>query len=152
MKYGIIVNGRVTEPVKIPDQLPSWAADDADFLEKMFPGKTGWVVVPDDAVPGTLANGDGTYTTPVPPPPPRPEFKTLTGSELIALLASVLTFARVDQLLGKSKTIETLLLKAEKVDRLTGNTPTAIAYLKNGSNPLTDAELALIDAAWKALS
>ena len=67
MKYGIVVNGRVTEPVNIPSPLPSWAASATAFLATMFPGKTGWVVIPDDAVPGTIDNGDGTYTNPAAP-------------------------------------------------------------------------------------
>lgn len=85
------------------------------------------------------------------PDPIKPEFKTLTASEFIAMLSSVLGIARVDQLLAKSKTIETLLLKAEKVDRLKGNTPAAIAFLKTGGSALTDQELDDIDIAWRLL-
>jgi hypothetical protein len=77
------------------------------------------------------------------------QFRTLSGSEFIALLAAVLGFARVDQLLAKSKAIEALLVKAVAVDRLSGNTPAAIAFLKTGDNALTDQELADIDAAWE---
>lgn len=83
---------------------------------------------------------------------PRPQFKTLSGSEFIALMGSALGFARMDQLLAKSKTIETLLVKAVTVERLTGNTPSAIAFLKTGDNALTDEELAAIDAAWEQIS
>jgi hypothetical protein len=72
MKYGIIVNGRVTEPVSVPDQLPNWADSPITFLLKLFPGKTGWVLVSDDAVPGTIANNDGTFETVVPPAPQKP--------------------------------------------------------------------------------
>ena len=81
----------------------------------------------------------------------KPEFRTLSGSEFIALLAGVLGFARVDQLLAKSKTIETLLVKASYVDRLTGNTPAAISFLSQGANALTTQELSAIDMAWKLL-
>jgi hypothetical protein len=75
MKYGITVAGKVTEPVNIPSPLPSWAQGDViKFLEKMFPGKTGWKQVNDDAVPGTTDNGDGTFTNPPQAPaPPVPE-------------------------------------------------------------------------------
>lgn len=63
MKYGIIVSGRVTEPVTIPDPLPEWASTPAEFLSKLYPDKSGWVEVPGDAVPGTIANGDGTFSS-----------------------------------------------------------------------------------------
>lgn len=79
MKYGIIVNGRVTEPVTIPSPLPSWAGNDSEFLAKMFPGKNGWISVPDDAVPGTIANDDGTYTNPENAPPTARAPVTLLG-------------------------------------------------------------------------
>jgi len=82
----------------------------------------------------------------------RPQFKTLTGSAFIALMGSVLGFARMDELLAKSKTVETLLVKAVTVDRLTGNTPSAIAFLQTGANALTNEELAAIDAAWEQIS
>jgi hypothetical protein len=61
MKYGIIVNQRVTEPVSIPDPLPAWAEDVDAFLATMFPGYSGWVEVPDYAVPGTPTNPDGSF-------------------------------------------------------------------------------------------
>lgn len=83
---------------------------------------------------------------------PVKEFKTLNVSQFLGLLVQVLGFARVDQLVKKNKVIEALLLKADKVDRMSGNTPVAIACLKTSNpDPLTDAELTLIDNAWKSL-
>lgn len=67
MRYGIVVNGKVTEPVDIPSPLPAWAPSVLDFLAKIYPGKTGWKLVSDTAVPGTIDNGDGTFTNPVEP-------------------------------------------------------------------------------------
>jgi hypothetical protein len=63
MKYGIIVNGRVTEPVFIPRANES---DPLAWLAKQFPTLTdaAWVEVPDCAVPGTKKNEDGTFTEP----------------------------------------------------------------------------------------
>lgn len=61
MKYGIVVNHRVTEPVSIPDPLPTWARDVAAFLATMFPGYSGWVRVPEYAVPGTPTIPDGSF-------------------------------------------------------------------------------------------
>ena len=86
------------------------------------------------------------------PYPPKPEFKTLTGSQFVALVAGVLGFDRTDQLLQKSDTVATLIQKAEKVDRMSGNTPAAIAYLQSGSDALTNDELDAIDTAWRAAS
>jgi hypothetical protein len=80
----------------------------------------------------------------------KPAFPTLLGSDFIALIGGVLGFARLDQLLAKSKTIEALLVKPEKVDRLIGNTPKAIAFLMTGTNALVQSELDAIDAAWRA--
>ena len=47
MKYGIVVNGRVTEPVSVPNPLPPWAQNDAQWLAKQFPTLVGqtWVQV-----------------------------------------------------------------------------------------------------------
>lgn len=74
MKYGIIVNQRVTEPVTIPEPLPAWASNVAAFLATMFPGYSGWVEVPDYAVPGTPTNPDGSF-------PPLEEDETPPGEE-----------------------------------------------------------------------
>lgn len=63
-KYGITVAGRLTEVCSIPNPLPSWAPDAEAFLEKMFPGKSGWQAVPDNAVNGTIDHGDGNFETP----------------------------------------------------------------------------------------
>jgi hypothetical protein len=64
MKFGIIVNGRVTEPVTIPAQHEAAAAA---WLAKQFPTLVGWFVVHDDAVPGTIDHGDGRFKNPEPP-------------------------------------------------------------------------------------
>lgn len=77
MKYGIIVNGRVTEPVSIPDTLSSWAQSPEAFLARMFPGRSGWVIVSEDAVPGTLSNSDGIFTNPPPAETTTPEKTSL---------------------------------------------------------------------------
>lgn len=61
MKYGIIVGGRVTEPVFIPRINE---ADPESWLALQFPTLSGWVPVSEDAVPGTIANGDGTFSNP----------------------------------------------------------------------------------------
>lgn len=80
-----------------------------------------------------------------------PEFCTLTASEFISMAGGAIGFARLDQLLAKSKAVEALLLKAEKIDRHSGNTPNAIEYLMTGQSALTQNELDAIDAAWRAL-
>lgn len=67
MKYGIPVNGRVTEPVCIP---PSKEADPLAWLAKQFPGYSGWVPVSEDCVPGATYNGPGDSTNPPMPAPP----------------------------------------------------------------------------------
>lgn len=98
-------------------------------------------------------NADGTINaekTRPSPQVPKPEFRTLTGSEFVAVCVAALGWDRVDQLLGKSKAVETLILKAERIDRHKGNTPSAIAKLKTGANALTDPELAAIETAWRA--
>ena len=67
MKYGIIVNGRVTEATEIPDPLPAWANDTQSFLDKVFPNlaDAAWIQIPDDVVSGATDDGDGSYTNPV---------------------------------------------------------------------------------------
>lgn len=60
MKYGIIVDGKVTEPTDIP---PQGESDPVAWLTRYrFAGD--WVLVPDCAVPGTKKNEDGTFTDP----------------------------------------------------------------------------------------
>lgn len=86
-RYGITVNGRVTEVCDTPSPLPAWAQDDAAFLEKMFPGKTGWKAVPNDAVNGTVDNGDGTFTNPGLPPLPTPRPPSITRPRFDAIFA-----------------------------------------------------------------
>lgn len=61
MKYGIIVDGRVTEPVTVP---PTRESDPLVWLGVQFPGYSGWVPVSDDAVPGATYNGPGSSTNP----------------------------------------------------------------------------------------
>lgn len=83
MRYGIIVNGKVTEPTDIPAVLPPWAADDIAFLEKVYhPKKTGWQLVSNDAVPGAVFNSPGNSTNPPEPAPPPPPEKVRTAAEL----------------------------------------------------------------------
>lgn len=83
MKFGIIVSGRVTEPVTIP------AAREGDalaWLAVQFPGKTGWVQVSDDAVPGATYNGSGSSTNPsVPARAPAPLVLSATGFMDVAI-------------------------------------------------------------------
>lgn len=145
-KYARKKDGRLVDVWRVPEDFAT-----LDDLNKCLPGG-GFVEVPSGAQNGAADNGDGSYTNPEQASVSKPEFKTLSGSDFIALLSKVLGIARVDQLLAKSKTIETLLVKAVTVERLTGNTPTAIAFLKTGENALTTEELAQIDAAWKLLS
>lgn len=116
-----------------------------------------------EVVPGTPAAGNtvrittprgGTvyercYTPPV-TNESLPEFKTLSGSQFIAICAAALGFDRVDQLLAKSLAVSALIQKAEKVDRYSGNTPAAIQYLMTGDNALTQEELELIEDEWRA--
>jgi hypothetical protein len=87
MKYGIIVGGKVTEPTDIPQQ---GQADPVAWLTRYrFAGD--WVPVPDCAVPGTKANGDGTFIDPpVVEAPTAPQSNTAIILErLIALSAEV---------------------------------------------------------------
>lgn len=81
-----------------------------------------------------------------------PDFKTLTGSQFLSVAASAVGFSRVDQLMEKSPTVAALIQQAKTVDRYSGNTPAAIAYLKTGANAMTDSELEAIENAWKAIS
>lgn len=140
--FAHIENGFVIDPLA--------AADTATY--KKILGDHGWniIQVPDGTVHGAADAGGGTYTPPSDPKPPvKPDFRTLTGSDFIALVSGVVGLTRLDQLLAKSVTVHALLLKAEKIDRLSGNTPAALAFLKTGTDKLTDQELADIDAAWK---
>lgn len=66
MKYGITVNGRLTEVTSIPSPLP-FGATPEEFLDIVMPGKTGWKEVPETSVNGTLDDGNGGYTDPVTP-------------------------------------------------------------------------------------
>ena len=83
------------------------------------------------------------------PDPPKPEFPTLTGSQFLGMCAQVLGVERVDQLLEKSPTVTALIQRANTVDRNSGNTPLALAYLQTGANALTSQELAAIETAWR---
>ena len=60
MKYGIIIDGKVTEPVFIP------RADESDpiaWLGRQFPTLSGpWERVSEGAVPGAIYNGPGSST------------------------------------------------------------------------------------------
>jgi len=145
-KYARKKEGRLIDVWRVPEDFATLAD-----LNRCLPGG-GFVEVTADAKSGAVDNGDGTYTKPPTPVVTKPEFKTLSGSEFISIVGGALGFARLDQLLSKSRSIEALILKANVVDRLTGNTPNAIAFLKIGNNALTDDELSLIDAAWKAAS
>lgn len=144
----------IFEQVKVSGEMPSkidWK-EGADYTVIAGTPQDGDLVrareVGDD---GSVLGEQFYIQQPAPPPPAKPLFKTLSGSEFIALLADTIGFARVDQLLAKSKTVEALLMKADRVDRLKGNTPAAIAYLKTGNDALTDNENTAIDTAWKAL-
>lgn len=108
------------------------------FFEKIKSGDVTLSDVPDNyALPG---------------PAPAKQFISLSSSQFIAMLVSVLGMARVDQLIAKSKSVETLIVMASKIDRLSGNTPKAIQYLMTGANALTQVELDAIDTAWGAMT
>lgn len=61
MKYGIPVNGKVTEPVTIPQ---SKEGNPLAWLAVQFPGYSGWQPVADDCVPGATYNGPGDTINP----------------------------------------------------------------------------------------
>lgn len=137
MKYGIVVNGRVTEPVEIPNPLPVWAADVTAFLAKMFPGKTGWVAVSEDAVPGATYVGPGVSTNPaVPEGTPQRwdayDFKMrFTVEERIAIRAASKTDAVVEDFMDMLDTA------AATGTLIVANDP----LLNEGLNMLVSAEL-----------
>ena len=81
MKYGIIVSGKVTEPVTVP---PSKEGNPSAWLAVQFPGYSGWVLVSDDAVPGATYNGPGSSTNP-PLPGSAPKDKTAEEFEAWAI-------------------------------------------------------------------
>lgn len=121
---------------------PEWAQNE-------IANGRNWSVVPDGTIHGAISNGDGTYINPI---VPAPDFRTLTGSQFLAMLVKALGFARAEQLLKANAVIEALLMKAIAIDRYLGNTPTAIAYLQNmQNNPLTNTELSAIETEWRAL-
>jgi len=127
---------------EVPKDFP-----DIDALNRCLPGG-GFVVVDDDLQHGARDTSDGfenPQTVNV-----APEFKTLTGSQFIALVAGAIGFGRLDALLAKSAAVTALLVKAETVDRYGGNTRTAISYLAAGDQGLTADELESIETAWRA--
>lgn len=76
MRYGIIVDSKVTEPTDVPVQ---GSADPITWLIKhRFPGV--WVRVSDDAVPGAVYNGNGSSTNPA-EPQPQPQSKVKSQAE-----------------------------------------------------------------------
>lgn len=68
MRYGIISNGRVTEPTDIP---PGGVGDPVAWCNK-YRWIASWVSVSDDAVPGATYNSPGSSTNPPDPPAPAP--------------------------------------------------------------------------------
>lgn len=149
MTFAQTASGRAENPcdgLTLEDALAS--SFHPDFVAREISAGRPWVSVPQGTLHGAMDNGDGTFTNP--PQNQLPEFPTLTGSQFITLVGKALGFSRLDQLLAKSKSVEALLMKAVFVDRNTGNTPAAIAYLQTGDSALTDDELGLIDTAWRA--
>lgn len=100
MKYARIVEGRVVDPVVIPAQLPPWAQNDAEYLARIFPGVTGFIVVPDNTQPGAADNGDGTYTNPQAPSDPGPQFApTISRIRFDAVFAAAIGEVTYDDVL-----------------------------------------------------
>lgn len=68
LKYARTVhNGdsnRLVDVTEIPDPLPEWAETPEAFIAQMYLGVEGFKQVPENAVSGSIDNGDGTYTTP----------------------------------------------------------------------------------------
>ena len=137
--WGQIIDGRVCNAVTV-DPTTIFTAE---WLEKNEPFQT----IPDGIVSGATVVG-GVFTN---PPAPTPVFKVLTGTEFLNLCAAVFGFARLDQLLAKSKSVETLILKAPTIGRDYESTLAVIDFLKTGANALTNQELAALDAAWLSL-
>lgn len=91
-------------------------------------------------------------SAPIPAKPPA-AFAVLDGAGFLGVVARALGFARADELLAASLTIQSLILKAAKIERSHGLTPMAIAYLQGlEKSPLTDVELASVDAVWAAIT
>ena len=152
MKYAIpkdySSNGtdiRYENPVSIPNPLPTWAADASAFLAKMFPGYTGWVIVPDS-------------TGEIPPPAKQPALLSATafqdvceaglggGSTGRARFGAVLRSMAAnidDEVLGIFKRYE----KSATFDKPKSSAMLTLLVSKGVAN-LTAQERAAILAAW----
>lgn len=106
MKYGIIVNGKVTEPTEIPAQ---GHGDPVAWLER-YRFKGEWVEVPNHSVPGTKKNENGTFTA-----PPSVEATAAPQSNTALILERLTAISeKVDAVTGKVDKVEA------KVDALAG--------------------------------
>lgn len=61
-QYGAEV--RIVDVVEIPSRLPAWAANAEAFLEKMFPGYTGWFLLQQDVTNGAVEQANGSFVQP----------------------------------------------------------------------------------------
>lgn len=108
MKYAIIVNGKVTEPVCIP---PSREGDPLAWLAQQmhsFPGP--WTLVSEDAVPGATFNSPGSSTNP-PSPAPANYLKLDRGARL-EIMSAVFADARVNAIHDAFALLSTDVMKA----------------------------------------
>lgn len=110
MKYGIPVNGKVTEPVCIP---PNKEGDPLAWLACQFPTLCGatWTLVSDDAVPGATYNSPGNSTNPNIPAAP-PVYVPLDQGARLEILSAVFTDARVNAIHDAFALLATDAMKA----------------------------------------
>lgn len=106
------------------DTLPSWAADEAAFIEKLYPDThAAFVAVPDEATAGSKDNGDDTYE----PKPVKPVPSSLIpAGQLVAELAAVTQTDFFDNLLLPDEQ-DALLSASAKAESKASPTPAQLA-------------------------
>lgn len=155
MKYGITVNGCLREVVAVESPLPSWAQDDAAWLAKMFPGFEDWKVIPDDAFPGTIDNGDGTFTNP-PSAAPQTGGRALRMDEFLKIGYGIGLAEEIDEALTTMPSLGLFLSRhaenpgiefADAVSQESTTIKTAFARMK-AAGLITDEQIAAFTDAW----
>lgn len=80
------------------------------------------------------------------------QYAVLNGADFMVVIATALGFSRADYLMKSNAVIQGFILHADtQISRTTGMTPQAISFLQAlPQSPLTDAEMAAVDAVWAA--
>lgn len=137
----------------------TWTTPDGEhLLDEDYVVVSGSFTLPDGIKPRKykIVNGalvpSAEFDGPEAPEPAvkaKEDYAVLTGGLFIAVVVTALGFARADQLWAASPSVYAAVLKADKIERTKDLVPAAIAYLQSlPVNPLTDPELAAVDAVW----